>query len=118
MLEELTLSSLERTRAGEQFEEAMKAIRESLEKDGDIQKARTVSIEISFKPDPRGFLSTELSVNAKTPKRSISTISTYEDGSIKIDTFTNDARQPALPGMENDTVIPFQQKGESANGDR
>lgn len=99
MLKELTLISLGETKAGEEFEEAMAAVRHSLDKDADIQGARTINIKLSFKPDERGMILADISVTRSTPRRKIKSLAMMENGQLKIDTVSNDARQPGLPEM-------------------
>ena len=99
MLKELTLASLGETKAGEEFEEALEAIRHSLNKDADIQGARTINIKMSFKPDERGCILADISVTRTTPRRKIKSLAMIENGQLKLDTVTNDARQPGLPEM-------------------
>jgi len=111
MLKELTLSSLGETKAGEQFEEAMQTVRHSLSKDADVQGARNIIIKLSFKPDERGCILADISVNTNTPRRKIKSLAMLENGQLKIDTVTNDAKQPSLLEGGEGKVAPIRKEG-------
>ncbi len=111
MLKELTLASIGETRAGGQFEEAIGMVVKSLEKDGDVQGARTITMKLSFTPDDRGYISADTSVEVKTPNRKLKTLAALENGELKIDTVSNDVRQPdLLDGTKDDNVRPFKKE--------
>ncbi len=81
----------------------MKKVQKSLEKEHDVAGAREISIKLVFKPDTRlgkGNVSLAMSCAVKMPQRAFLSIANVEDGEIKIDTTTNDSRQPALTGMD------------------
>lgn len=98
-MKEFTLGSLGETKAGEEFEAAMADIRQSLTKDADIGGTRTINIKLSFKPDERGYISADINVTRNVPRRKIKSLAMMENGQLKIETVTNDARQPGLPEM-------------------
>lgn len=111
-LEKLTLRSLEDTAVKQQFEEAIEVIRQSLGKDGDVDGARSLTMKMSFTPDERGYIATDISVVASTPHRKLKTLAIYEEGVLKIDAVTNDARQPSLlEGAEGGKVTQLRKEG-------
>lgn len=96
MLKTLSMESLGETVLAGQFAEAMSAIQESFEKDKDIAGARTITIKMSFIPDDRGHIKVDMDCTYNTPSRKVKTIAILESGTLKIDTLSNDARQPDL----------------------
>lgn len=106
MLKELTLESLGRTRAAKQFNEAMDVIKQSLDEDGDVEGTRTVTLKLSFKPNDRGYIESDISVETRTPRRKIKTLAAFEEGKLKIDVVSDDVTQPFL-----DNIAPINGKG-------
>lgn len=116
MLKELTLASLGETRLAELFEESMGTIRESLANDSDVQGARTLTIKLSFTPNERGYVDSDMTVAASTPNRKVKSMAAFEEGKLKIDTVSDDASQPDMFDEDNqgsDKVTPI---GKAAEG--
>ena len=103
-LKELTLSALEDTKLKEMFQEKMNEISFSLSKDADVPGDRKIWIEMTFSPKD-GYLITTYECGAKMPGRKVSSIATFEDHKIKIDTVSGDSRQPDL--YDNHKVTPI-----------
>lgn len=115
MLEKFSLDSLSRTKVGVEFGDALDRIKESLSLDSDVEGERSITLTISFKKNAAGerYKTAEMRVSAKTPRRSIKSIATLDDdGNIKIDTLSADARQPSLLEAGSDKVTPLK----AANG--
>ena len=97
MLVEMSLESLGKTKLAPLFAEAIATTVESLEKDGDVSGKREVTIKLSFEKTETGHITTSLSCSTKTPLRSVKTLAALGDtGTLRIDTATNDARQPSM----------------------
>ncbi len=108
MLENLSLSALDRTKLGELFGQSLAQVVESLEKDGDVKAARKITVALSFKKNEFGMLETEMKCHAATPPRSVMSMTEMGDETIKIDTATNDASQPSMldkPGAPENKVV-------------
>lgn len=105
MLEDISLGALQRTKINEEFEKGIKEIAKSIEEDGDIGKKREISLAITFLPEG-GYITTEMIIGVKTPRRMVKSIAALE-GNIKIDTVSNDARQPDL---FDSNVTPINEK--------
>lgn len=103
MLENISLEALQRTKVNKEFEKGIEEITKSFESDGDIQKKREISLTIIFTPI-EGYITTEMAIGVKTPRRTVKSIGALE-GSIKIDTYSNDVRQPDLFDEGNVTKI-------------
>lgn len=95
-LETMSLQTLQQTVLNGQFTEAMSEIINSLERDKDVTGERSVTIKISFRPGDRGIINADMSCAASTPGRKVKSIAVLEHGVLKIDTLSNDARQPDL----------------------
>lgn len=95
-LKEMSLQTLQETVLNGQFTEAMSQVIESIERDKDVQGDRSITIKISFKPGDRGVINADMSCQANTPGRKVKSIAILEHGILKIDTLSNDARQPDL----------------------
>lgn len=94
-LKKMSLSTIAETATGRLFDDHLKEVIKSLEKDVDINVARSINLKITLKPDG-GYLRTCAEVSVKTPNRSISSMAKNEDGAIKIDTFSEDVQQGDL----------------------
>lgn len=90
------MQSLGETVLAGQFAEAMASVQESFEKDKDIAGARNIIIKLSFVPDDRGHIKVDMDCTCSTPNRKVKTIAVMEGGTLKIDTLSNDARQPDI----------------------
>lgn len=115
MFERFCLDSLARTKVGVEFNDALERIKQSFAADGDVEGERSITLSISFKKNAAGerYKTAEMRVTAKTPRRSIKSIATLDDdGNIKIDTLSADARQPSLLEAGGDNVTPIK----AANG--
>ncbi len=99
MLEDLNLKSLDKTRAGELFIEGVKEVEKSYEKNGDVEGARSVTLKVSFNKDGNMVIA-DMSVAVSTPSRKVKTIAAIDETGLKIDTQSNDARQPVLTGLD------------------
>jgi len=106
-LEDLSLSALERTNLGKQFSEALAAIEDSFEKDADVAGERSINIKMSFNPTDGSYVSVLLACSYATPRRKVKTIGTITDGILKIDTISNDVRQPDL--LDSTKIINFKE---------
>jgi hypothetical protein len=98
-LEKFSLDALQRTKVGAEFEEALKTVQESFVKDRDVAGARAITLTIEFNTNAAGekYRTAEMKVSVKTPRRSMKSIAVLDEhGQLKIDTTSNDARQPEL----------------------
>lgn len=106
-LEKFSLDALNRTKVGAEFEVALETVQESFVKDKDVAGARSITLTIEFNANAAGekYRTAEMKVSVKTPRRSTKSIAVLdENGQLRIDTTSNDARQPELfePGEEKE----------------
>lgn len=103
MLEDMSLKTLHNTKAGEQFDEAIRTVRESFEKDGDVDGARSVTLKLDFIMKD-AFLFVNMKSSVATPSRSVKSICSMDEKGIKVDVDSGDVRQPMLNGLDNKKV--------------
>lgn len=104
-LEKLTLASLEKTKLKNMFDGAMDEVLHSLCHDKDVPGDRGITVKLAFKQKD-GYIITAMKCTASVPGREVSTIASLEDDqTLKIDTVSQDARQPDL--YDNDKVTPI-----------
>lgn len=95
MLKELTLENLKETKLKPLFDKALNEVLFSLYQENDIPGKRELMIKITFELDG-GDLDTRYECIPKTPHRSSRTLAILEDHTVKIETTSNDARQPGF----------------------
>ena len=103
MLENMSLSSLEKTKLNPLFLKALNEVLFSIIHEADITGARSITIDLTFKPKD-GYVITTMECSHKVPGRSVSAIATLDKDMLKIDTVSNDARQPDMIGELPDNV--------------
>ena len=116
MLKELSMESLAETKLAAMFDEAVRIVNESFEKDTDVQGKRSIVLRIDFKPNEHGYVDAEMSVHASTPKRKVKSLASFDEGVLKIDTISNDARQPSLMDQEEMGKVVKIKEGGISNG--
>jgi len=94
-LQGLTLQSLGNTKLAEQFAEAVLELHKSFETDADVSGERSITIKLGMKRDS-GAIIVDMGCTYATPSRKVKTIAVLEHGTIKVDTISNDARQPDI----------------------
>lgn len=96
-LKDLTLSSLESTKLKDRFAQAVEMVSTSLTVDKDVPGKRKIKVEIVFDPK-NGYNITRYSAWAEVPAREEGGITIIgENGTVQVETSSNDARQPGLP---------------------
>lgn len=98
-LEKFSLDALSKTGVGQEFQQALEAVQESFVKDLDVAGARSITLTIEFTANAAGkkYRTAEMKVSVKTPRRNTKSIAVLDDnGQLRIDTTSNDARQPEL----------------------
>lgn len=97
MLVDMSLGALQDTKLAVQFDEAIKVVVDSFAKDEDVSGPRDITVKLSFVKNETGHIIASMSCATKTPKRTIKTLGALGDaGMLRIDTVTNDARQPSM----------------------
>ena len=95
-LEPITLESLGKTELNELFQEAVREVSKSIADPKKIPGKRSISIDLTFDPKENGFMMTTMECTAKVPGRKVSGMASYKEDTVRIDTVSNDARQPDL----------------------
>ncbi len=98
-LKELTLENLKDTKLQPLFDREMAKILQSLYHENDIAGKRKIAIDITFELDG-GNIITSFECEAKIPNRTAKVIAVLEDNQVKIETTSDNAKQPGFEFSE------------------
>ncbi|RJP48755.1 MAG: hypothetical protein C4586_08550 [Anaerolineaceae bacterium] len=103
MLKELSLANLKDTKLLPLYNNEMAKVLQSVIFENDIPGKRKISIDITVDLDGGSVIIT-FDCEAKVPKRSSKAIAVIEDEKIKIETTSDNAKQPGFEFTDSDKV--------------